>query len=322
MARRTIVLLLVALGAASACGDGGDGERTAPPPSDDRASLWIGRSGVEEIVRLDLDGRERATIELCCVPRDIAIGDDVVWVSTDGERLVRIDPADDTVVTEIDVGGSAGALSPWAGDAWVAVDAAELVRVDGGTNDVESRTTVGTADAPLVGVEASEDGIWALLDFALELVRVDATSGEVNGRLPLCPAEECRVGEAAAGGVAGGTVWLVDDTALELLAIDAAGPAVRDRAPIDAGLWNVAAGAEGVFLANRDDGSLMRVDHRDPSSRARAPEPFGEPYALTVGAGAVWLYERSTGDVVRVEPDGLETIDRFPFDPIRVMAVG
>lgn len=322
MGRRTTVILLAALVAASACGDDDGQPQSTAPPSEDGASLWVAPSTGDEIVRVGLDGTERATIELCCEPRVVAVGDDAVWVSTDGERVVRIDPASDEVVAEIEVGGSAGALTAQGNGAWVAVDGVELFHIDGATNEVHVRAEIGTTDAPIVGIEASEAGLWALRDFALELVRVDPGSGEVTARLPLCPTDECRIGAAATTGVADGTVWLVDDTALELLAIEPAGPSVRDRASLGEGLWNVAAGDEGVFLLDRDGGLLLRVDADDPVSRLAAPQPFDDPTALTVGEGSVWLFERGASDVVRIDPENLRTIDRFSSESLQWIAVG
>jgi streptogramin lyase len=286
-------------------------------------SLWVGRVGLEELTRLGLDGRRRAAIDLCCEPRAIAVADDAVWVSTDAGGVLRIDPASNEIIATIDVGGSAGTIAVGPTAVWVSVDGVDLVGIDPSTNTIARRTTVGSETAPVVDVDVGEDAVWVLLDFALELVRIDPDTGAVTGSVPLCGPQECRVGAAAtSSGLAAGAVWLVDDTAHELLVIDTAELSVRERVRLGTGNWYLAAGPEGVWALVVDTGRLLRVDPDDPRDREPATDRFRGAQAFTLGAGSVWVYVGRTGQIVRIDAKSGDTRRRIEITRVRTLAVG
>lgn len=97
------------------------------------------------------------------------------------------------------------------------LDADEVVRIDAASNEITARITVGSDRAPVVGLVVGEDALWAIEDFELGLVRIDAVTNTVTGRAPLCEADECRVGSIAVGE---DRVWVVDCCTGEVLEID------------------------------------------------------------------------------------------------------
>jgi hypothetical protein len=312
------MLVLAALITATACGTG-EKEGASQPTA--RADIWAAQAGSDELLRLRADGSVRARIELCCRVRNIVVDGGRVWAATDREQVVRVDGRRNEVVAEIDVGGEVGAVAVADDAVFVSRDLTDVVRISTTTNEIVARTPVGAAGAPVVDIEVGNGSIWVLLDFRLELVRLDGKTGEIVGRRRLCPVGACRVGAAATtAGVAGGKVWVVDSTANQLLSIDARNLEVLARERLTPGLWNVAAGRDGVFLLDGRSGRLERVDPDDPASRELVGT-FDQPKALALGEGSVWVAE-ATNLIARVDADSLEITDRVRAPSVRTMAVG
>src|SRR4051812_42413274 len=63
----------------------------------------------------------------------------------------------------------------------------------------------------------------------------------------------------------------------------------------------VAVDENSVWVANRADGSVLRID--PGTNKVLASIPAGrEPYGIAVGAGSVWVANRGDGTVVRIDP--------------------
>jgi hypothetical protein len=76
-----------------------------------------------------------------------------------------------------------------SGDAIVRALAAIRISIE--TNEIVDTTTLGSASAPLVGVDADNGSVWALLDFELTpgpTGSLASTSTATSVRLSRCPA--------------------------------------------------------------------------------------------------------------------------------------
>lgn len=115
-------------------------------------------------------------------PWTIAVGPDSLWVtlygndeqtpSEDDPTVVRIDPADGSIVTEIATGawsGNSGGLWAEAEAVWVRAPDAFLVRIDPATNEVVDRI-----NGPVSGgdVTVAFGSVWATASQALTVYRV------------------------------------------------------------------------------------------------------------------------------------------------------
>jgi hypothetical protein len=314
-------LALVAVIAVVAASCGGDDDGDGATPAGD-AIVWVARSGEEALVRLDAQGRERGRVDLCCEPRDFVVNDGSVWVSTDTGTVMQVDEATDTVVATVEVGESAGAIGASGADVWVAADTMDIVEISAASGEITNRTTVGTIDAPVVDVEVDDESVWAVLDFAFAIVRVDRDSGEIAGQVSLCGAGECRVGAAASiAGRATGTVWVVDDTADELLAVSTTDLEIRGRTSLPDGRWTLVAGTDSTVAVDTSGGRLLRVVDEEAPTVEPVDVDFEGPVIAAMGAGSVWVYDAGATTLHRLRADTLAQQATTELDRIKLLAV-
>ncbi|MGH9224285.1 MAG: hypothetical protein ACRD2W_11020 [Acidimicrobiales bacterium] len=114
----------------------------------------------------------------------LAVTTGAVWVALrdgSGDRLVRLDAGTGRLVTAIALPGAPAALA--GGDAvWVGTDEGRLVRVDPGSNRLTTDADLGAA---VLDVAAERGSVWASArtrGHTVDLLRIDATSGEVAAR--------------------------------------------------------------------------------------------------------------------------------------------
>jgi streptogramin lyase len=314
--RAILALASVLAVVAVACGGGDNGQRTAPPPD---TTLWVARSRCEELARVNAKGQVVARVDAGCRLRGVAAGAGGVWVSTDTGSVVRVDPASNQVVATIPVGTRAGALAVTTSDVWVSdLDAHEIVRIDAASNAITARISTGAEQAPVVGLVASGDVVWAIEDFALALVRIDPSTNTITNRVPLCKTGECRVGSLAVGA---GRVWVVDCCTGEVLEVDPVSLDVATNAQLGRGVWELTGGADGVWALRADTGRLVELapNRRNPiqvveTKAARAHYPQSS-------AGSVWFYSGKSSQFVRVTARG-KTVTRFAkLTDVRAFAV-
>ena len=127
-------------------------------------SLWVTRLD-GTVSRIDpADGRELAKISQSTT-RNVAVAtDDSVWIFGDSSgrfRLVRIDPATNSVVADLSVSDQES-RGPWdvavgGGFVWVNAVDALLIKVDPATNTVVARYGPGTG---LGGISVDDEAVW------------------------------------------------------------------------------------------------------------------------------------------------------------------
>ena len=106
----------------------------------DKASVWVGVTNSESVVRIDpATNAVVATIKTNTSPcGGLALAPGAVWVSTcfDDHFAIRIDPRTIALVAEIDIGGPNGGPIIVDGHAWFPVNN-QLVRIDPATNGID-----------------------------------------------------------------------------------------------------------------------------------------------------------------------------------------
>ena len=72
----------------------------------------------------------------------------------------------------------------------------------------------------------------------------------------------------------------------------------------------VAAGPEGVWVANRRDGTIARID--SATNEVSSTLPVGRlPLTIASGAGSVWIADEGAAEVVRVDPAAARVVARI-----------
>jgi YVTN family beta-propeller protein len=147
-----------------------------PQPADERAdsvfsaiavaddAIWVAGDPLDRAVwRFDPStGELVATIRLPFAPKDLAVGDGAVWVTSQLDDTVsRIDPGTNEVTDTIPVGAGAAGIAAGAGAVWVA-NALEgtVSRIDPRTLRVETIDVDGYPDDIAVGADA----VWVTTD--------------------------------------------------------------------------------------------------------------------------------------------------------------
>ncbi len=129
----------------------GDAWRWYAPPGSNSGS----------VERIDLTtGETVASIETDLVSvAELAVGEEGVWALGDGETLVRIDPATNTVDQTIPVGRDADEMALGAGYVWVGSSRdGTVTRVDPETADL---LTIDVGGRP-AGIAVADGGVWVI----------------------------------------------------------------------------------------------------------------------------------------------------------------
>jgi DNA-binding beta-propeller fold protein YncE len=158
-------------------------------------AVWVANETDRTVVRVDPETHEP---EQFARGRAVAIGETLVWIA-DGKRLTGFNPdtgADVRRVTlrfevsQLAVGEDGTVWATHQGD-----DAVSYVDPGGASGALDS-----VADEP-AGIAVGEGAVWVANHLGRSLVRIDATSRKVEGRIPLGSVPEGVV-------VAAGRVWV------------------------------------------------------------------------------------------------------------------
>ena len=131
----------------------------------DGGDVWvIGDPLDRRLWRVDTGtGQLVATVPLPFAPKDVAVGEGAVWVSSQlDDTLSRVDPATGAVTDTTSVGAGAAGVAAGGGSVWVAnsIDGT-ISRVDPAT--VEVRDTIDVDGNP-VDVAIGDDAVWVVAD--------------------------------------------------------------------------------------------------------------------------------------------------------------
>jgi len=171
-----------------------------------------------------------------------------------------------------------------------------------------------TATTPLPGATtqygaAGFGSLWLPIEDAGEVVRVDASSGEITARIPVGNpgAVELRSDpHGVAVDDAGVWVTAAADSTLEF--IDPATDSVTRTIAIGAPGYAIAIDGNLAWVTSFQDSLLVEVDLE--AGRVLGTVEVASPTGVALGRDAVWVVEHRANTVVRVDPATRRIIDR------------
>ena len=187
-----------------------------------------------------------------------------------------------------------------------------VVRINPATNEVVATTAVGRAAS---GLAVGAGAVWVSRRSDGTVVRIDPATNQVAATIG--------VGRAPrAVTVAGGVVWV----ALPERGLGRIDPASNRSTMVDVPRCcdgELAAGEGALWVANRGDDTLVRVDLATGRVAARIPLPRPtqqRPHQVAVGDGAVWVTSasarRGTANLLwRVDPASNQVIGTLDLGP-------
>jgi DNA-binding beta-propeller fold protein YncE len=236
--------------------------------------------------------------------------------------VVKIDPATNTVVGVVPVGGGPVALASVGRNLWVANRTDDtLTRVD--TRSHETRTFGGFSYP--ISLAAEGPRIWVGSESSADVIAIDAALGSVLERVRVKPAPAGFVafGEGSlwvSQGVFDPTIGRETPSAVsrvDVLAREVATTRLRH------GDWatQMAVGGGASWVSLTGTGTLLRIDAADGTRRRIS---IGSaPSGIAVGFGAVWVASAGDDVVRRVNPmtGSVEDVIEVGDEPLGV-AVG
>jgi DNA-binding beta-propeller fold protein YncE len=148
----------------------------------DANDVWVTSPGAGKAVRYDAGTlAEKASVELGDLPFETVVGDEAVWAfgEAGGGTIWRIDPATNSVASNVAVPMAGGGLRLGFGSAWMAAREARAVyRIDPATTKV-----VATIQLPglVGGIGVGPDAVWASGFGDGSIHRIDPATNAISG---------------------------------------------------------------------------------------------------------------------------------------------
>jgi DNA-binding beta-propeller fold protein YncE len=277
-------------------------------------AAWILNSGDHTIARVDpRTGRVQASLPFRRELIFATVADGRLWVvhapigafalndEVSQVEISAIDPSTNRTVARFGTGmwllnalGPERDLAVGSGAVWVAVQGAdEVTRFDAVTGKVLDRIpspkpTAVAVDGQTLWV-ATADARLHSIDIGTGAARVRATTDMVT---------RIQVGQ--------GGVWLMTFNG-KVLHVDRRTGRILAQVPGTFEAADLAVGAEGVWVYDQHQGTVLRIDpgtNRVVRTIPVTSQPLVElhSHVLALGAGAVWVVDKAGEAVVRVDP--------------------
>lgn len=220
------------------------------------SSVWVAGSDAQSVTRVDpVTETATATIALDGRPAMIAVGGSHVWVAAHNgatTSIAKIDPTSNTVIATIPI-ALTSAIAYDAGSLWATnLTLGTVTRISGTTNALEASIPVGQY---LLGIAATDDGIWVASRFPNKASLIDPASNSVVTTVPL-PTEP--------GGLAvdGDSLYVTGGFSPAFLTVlDSQSGAVTDSLPLgDRLLAEVALGSGTLWVVSTLPAEILRID--------------------------------------------------------------
>ncbi|HJR94005.1 MAG TPA: protein kinase [Gaiellaceae bacterium] len=245
-----------------------------------------------------------ASLELTSVtsvgntPTDVAASDEWVWVinSNDGAGTIsRIDARSRTLASTFSVAGTPRSIVAAFGSLWVGTTEGRVHRVEPGTDLVESSWTLPNAgestafeeDVGAGWLAAAPNAVWAGSSRAL--TRIDPTTSRMS------PHASSTWGPMAYGS---GSLWVLGR---QLVRVSTVTARVVGTVDLIGGRADVATGFGSVWIADDEQGAVVRVDMRQEAIE-RTYDVGGNTLGIAASPGGVWAAS-DDGTVVRIDPE-------------------
>jgi YVTN family beta-propeller protein len=245
-------------------------------------SVWVSNTLDGTVSRVDPQHATSQPIRVGPDPAGIAFGSGAVWVtSSQGRKLLRINPASNSVVQEIPVGNGATGVAAADDKVWVAN------RFDDTVSEVDALTgkplkAFGAGSAP-TAVAVGFRSVWIADGSTSTVTRLDPRTGTQQA-IP--------VGNGPSGvAVGSGSVWVSNALDSTVSRIDPSTDRVTNTIPVGEGPSDISAGEGSVWVANTYGNSLSRIDVGE--NRVVDEVPVGNgPGGVAVTPAGVWLTSR------------------------------
>jgi DNA-binding SARP family transcriptional activator/streptogramin lyase len=280
------------------------------------SALWVLDPEGSALTSVDPKTGRTGVVRLADAPTAIAAGRGRIWVaSAAAGSLTEIDAVSGRVLARrdsIDLDGASLALGPH--DLWIVREAPRaFARVGEDDLDVE--------------VLDSDEGTPVAPDIAVGSGRLWASNGEIGRVLALDPSSgssalrgEPLLGQHGVLSVAydRGAVWYSQPTHGSVTHLDASTGAVVATVSIGPSRdpqfirgitpYALAGGPGGFWVTQPDQGRVLLLNEATGAVRARAR--LDEPVALAAAGGSMWVLDRGTAELVRIDGPGC---DEAPF---------
>jgi YVTN family beta-propeller protein len=277
-------------------------------------AAWVLNSGDYTIARVDpRTGRVQASLPFKRELIFATVADGRLWVvhapigafalndEVSQVEISAIDPSTNRTVARFGTGmwllnalGPERDLAIGSGAVWVAAQGAdEVTRFDAVTGKVLDRIPLPKPTAVAVDGQtlwvATADGRLHSIDIVTGAARVRATTDMVT---------RIQVGQ--------GGVWLMTFNG-KVLHVDRRTGRILAQVPGTFEAADLAVGAEGVWVYDQHQGTVLRIDPGTNQVVRTIPvtsQPLVEQHShvLALGAGAVWVVDKAGEAVVRVDP--------------------
>lgn len=221
------------------------------------SAVWITNYADSQIVRVDAVANTVLSVFDFPGPDGIAkLGPTLVVASFDGGFLAQVDPANGEILNQLDVLGKPS-------DVWV---------------------------------DGDERWIWVALFDTGEVVKVDAETFEVAGRVTVGAGPVGLTGEA-------GVLWVANNTEGTAVSVDMDSIEVISSVAVGEGPTATAIYGDDLWVSVTDAGELVQVDRETGEIITRTPvgsSNRGGPTGMAVGAGSLWVAMQGERSVVRV----------------------
>ena len=210
--------------------------------------------------------------------------------------LVALDSSG-SIAADVPVGARPVALTSSAGSLWVAnFDDQSVTRVD-----APSRRAVRTipVDGAPTALAATTSGVW-VTDSAGHVSDIDPRYDRIAARWSLADYGPAWVGTVRPTVAAFRSIWVVDPNGY----VSRVDPGTERRlGSVDVGNdpSAIAAGAGSVWVTNRADGTVTRID---PATLLATTIPVGHgPAGVAVNSAGAWIADAADDALVRVDTD-------------------
>ena len=232
-------------------------------------------------------------------PFGVAVGEGVLWVANNDDGTVTRISTDGKQRTDINVGDKPFGVTRAGGAVWVASTAGDSVtRIDVATGRA-SRNPIPVGHMPFF-VTADESSVFVANGGDGTVTVLDARSGKPVGA-PI------KVGGALRGIVSSGSaVWVADKRANVVKRI--VNGRVVKTIPVGRNPVQVAFGNEALWVTNKDDGTVSRIDLRGQGNSVKTIRVGEEPYGIAFGEGFAWVTNSKSNNVMRLDQGSGEPV--------------
>jgi streptogramin lyase len=294
-------LVAVALGvAALVVLRDGDGSGGSGGPGTTDGPGGTGGPG-DEVPELSLAG----TTDVAGLPDGVVVDGEDVWVaSTAGSAVQRLDEATGELEESIPLEGEPLGVVVAEGSVWVTQRAADTVtRLDPSSGAVQA--TIEVPDRP-GGITTGAGAVW-VTGAGETLTRIDPATGTAEVLL------EGR-GRIAGVAVTPAVMWvaLYDDDG-RVLAIDPSSGEELDAVAVGVRPDALVVAPSGVWVANRGDSTVDRIDPTDGTVTASLPvgdEPTG---LVADGDDRIWVISGTGGQLELIDAASATVVARIPL---------